>query len=1242
MVILVSVVYNRVMITNILDQSFTDFAQKAKTIEKNEQRVRLDTLADYYTNRISTNETELVTKYAETLVSGGQPHTPDPRLYMRRDLLGLVQDSYALGIADALVDLEDVQFFDKKTNAEFALTPDDKLQRDIAKLQRDIQASQQIVRQTKTLNQYTNTLQSLQNQAQALGNTQATQTLTGLAEDLQRLKIDSNIRSTTKLINQQLDKGQKPYDRLMQKLEQEKYDVEESRKEDPIYDDNGRLIKQRPITVGDYATPQEYLVKRAIEEKLKYLENRRDSLAETPPVVLDEDKDFFRWYADKRLIPIANRYQIGLEDKNEEAKKIVTDYTQKINNNTVTQASKGEYTNRVINKLLNIEEKVERNTDEEEKKANKFNGSQQERFKRDQRPIKRVQRVVATELAIAYNVGRLKAYLKAGIQYVTISTSMYSPDVCQYCEDTAVKTEEEPIKISSLLKNAYRNQGFNKDIQPKVSDLRYLPNHPYCFVDGTMVTMYDILKGKEYQKNISEIVVGDYVKVPTKNKYQKVVQTHKNHYGEYLYKIRTNTGQAITTTGNHPLWDGTDWREAQYFNVGDNLFTHSFSDNSEDERSVRIQQEYKKCNDVVFTNESEQQVCDDGTESSWYTQDTQGDVNRKKQNQHQSKTTQLRSDESQQSIKRCGGEKENVSCNYREDATTTSLQQTKQTPEWQGNSLQEWIQRESRTLCEKRLGIQCRLGSSKVRLKVRVRESVAIIRWQNLSTRFLFGGLGCVHRSERLLDRGWQREVRSLSGTVSRDQNGSIGQQELSTTNQSFQGLSRVCIESFEKFVEPQFVYNISVVDDNMYFANGILSHNCFCYYKPHPKRDPEDKQDSQGVYADPNSWKFILGAGLGVSLVFLAFALTTGRKISVPTTIPTRLPVRVPQAIPEIISETQPQSIPVITKPTQTIALPPSQLNPVNIPFLRTIITKLDPNEIQDLAYVINDPSLNPNEKLAIILDIGASKGATVPDRAKEFTETLESIVQQVTKGSRRKFITEQTNRVQQTYDRNTQALATRIAQEQAKAQAIDPQNPTKSAIAGVSNSVKNINKTYIQSQLKSIQTTKQIALESYNKVADKTKSSDLKYKAELQQKLDTLSSMEQGLLEQKQVLGDIQEYLNDLVVPTKAVVRKTNKAVIQQQLSNTTAAVDRLIDGSGLTTIVDKTMQTTRLQQAQEEYKKLLELLVDLSPAESSKYTKRVQDLNRRIEKAQGVELKRFMGNTASFGKYTTYKYS
>lgn len=857
------------MITNILNQSFSDFAKQAKTVLSSDeekavvspQRQRLDILADYYTNRVSNNETELITKYADALVSGGQPHPPDPRLYMRRDLLGLVQDSYALGIADALVDLQDVQFFASQTSADFAVSPDDKLQRDIQKLQRDIRASQNIVRQTKTLNQYTNTLQNLQQQAQTLNNTQATQTLNQLSEDLQRLKTESTVRAATRLVNQQLDKGQKPYDRLMQKLEQERYDVEESRKEDPIYDDNGRLIKQRPITVGDYATPQEYLVKRAIEEKLKYLENRRDSLADTPPIVLDEDKDFFRWYADKRLVPIANRYQIGLEDKNEEAKKIVSDYTQKINSNTVTQASKGQYTDRVIKKLLNIEEKVEDNIDEEEKKANKFNGSKQERFKRDQKPIKRVQRVVATELAIAYNVGRLKAYMKAGIQYVTISTSMYSEAPCKYCIDTEEKTRDNPISIASLLKRAYKNEGFNKDLNRPVES-RYLVAHCYCM-----------------------------------------------------------------------------------------------------------------------------------------------------------------------------------------------------------------------------------------------------------------------------------------------------------------------------------------------------------CYYKPHPKKDPEDKEDSAGIYADPNSWKFILGAGLGVSLVFLAFALTTGRKISVPRTVPSTLPVRVPQAIPQIVSNTQPQTIPVR-------AIPQSDL--VSLPVLRQYIKNLSSEQQQDFADIITSSSMSQQEKIAALYTEAAAKGLNIEEKIGDIVDTIAQQIPLV-KGVQRQFLQDQVAKIDNTFAIKSKLLLNNIDKQEQRLLSIIPDNPDKVTITSIRNVLRETDRKYIQNQLASIQKVEDLLLQSYKKTLGKTKPNDIEYRNELSENINKLQVYRQNLLEQQQRVKSIQQQLAGLKPLNKTQLR----ALVSDRIARVEAALDR------------DTQEASRL------YDSLLEFLISLPPTEANRYAAVVRRLRDKIEPTQ---YKRYTGGLVAFSsmspKYTSTK--
>lgn len=804
------------MITNILNQSFSDFAKKiAAPIPKKQ------VLADYYTKRISTNEIELVEKYANSLVSGGQAHTPDPRLYMRSDLLGLVQDSYALGIADALVALEDVQFSYKKTDADFALTPDDKLQRDIQKLQRDIQASQNIVRQAKTLDGYTKTLKSLQKQAESLQNTQAIETLSELLQDLQALKTGNTVRGAAKLINQQLQKGQSQQQQVQ------------------------NLIDDQIITEGSPNT-QDYLVKRAIEEKLKYLQNRRDSLAQTPPVVIDEDSEFFKWYAKKRLVPIANRYQQGLINRNSEAKKIVTEYTEKLNNGTITQAAKGDYTDRIVNKILNIE-----NTSQPSRKDNAP-------------PIKRVQRVVATELAIAYNVGRLKAYMKAGIQYVTISTSEYSSTPCDYCLDTEVKSRNNPISIASLLKNAYKNRGFDKSLSRPIES-RYLVHHPYCY-----------------------------------------------------------------------------------------------------------------------------------------------------------------------------------------------------------------------------------------------------------------------------------------------------------------------------------------------------------CVYLPHPKQDPEDKQESAGIYEDPNSWKFILGAGLGVSLVFLAFALTTGRKIDIPKTIPTIIPK---VALPAVTKDNAPETIPIdvqIPQPTKLIT--PDLRNPISLRLqYQTLLEKaaeLPLTQKQktvlnfDLLEVVRDPNLDEIGKYAKSELIIAK--ASTPEYAKEIIDTV---------ATQRGLLKElYFHRFDQIADRFNKTISpqTNINKLQSKVQAV----LSKVDGAAVIRTANNIEKTSIDSQLRPISLLRSDLSASLERVSRKVnkKEADLSYMNDLESRIANLDNFATILNRQKTQLDNIRRSV--IIV---------DKALLQQQVANTQAIVDRLATDN------------TVLQDAIYEYEYLLEMLIALPKKESDKYKKIQTDLNRRIKSAQGITLKRFIGDIVQFKYYT-----
>jgi len=836
------------MITNITTQSFADFTKIVE--EKAVVRQQIDTLASYYTDRVSANETTLIEQYAAKLVSGGQPHTPDPRMYMRQNLLSLVQDSYALGINDGYKALEDVQFSYKKTVVDFALDPNDKLQRDINKLQNDIQQSQQVVRQAKTLNQYTKTLQALQQQAQTLDNTQATQTLTGLSQQLQSLKTGNTVKSVGKLINQQLQKGGTQQQQAQNTVTQQ-------------------------IAIQGQPNTQDYLIKRAIEEKLNYLQNRKDALTNTPPIVLEEDKDFFRWYAQKRIVPIANRYQMQLEDRNNEAKQIVTEYTEKIGAGTINQTAKGTYTDKVVRKILNIEDESEDKYIKRAQQNAKLTGIYVDPFKQEPlrtRPIKRVQRVVATELAIAYNVGRLKTYLKAGIQYVTISTSMYSNKPCSYCVDTEEKSLQKPIKISSLLKNAYRNDGFK----------------------------------------------------------------------------------------NKTAYKG--------------------------ERNVPIEQRY-------------------------------------------------------------------------------------------------------------------------------------------------------------------------------------------------------------------------------------LVSHPyCMCIYMPSSKTDDIQEPESQGVYTDPNAWKFILGSGLGVSLVFLAFALTTGKKIQIPTTIPPIVPIL---KLPSVRINNAPITVPIDTAlpVISSIArINPNRRQPISFRSIFNdildFLTTSDIPEEQQASFIerMFERSRNNMDNVENLLYIQSELGdITSPEIAKRVVDKIAE-----KRGLKKKLYFSRFDKVASRFNKTVSAqgnidkLRNRVQQVLSK---VDGETIIRTA--------NNIEKTSLDSQLASIYPLRLDLAYSLKRVLAKVdkKESDLSYIKGMENRTRDLDNFTAILQRQKRQLDNIR---SSVVI--------VDKAMLMQQISNTQSVVDRLASNSSL------------LQEAQDHYQDLIEMLLTLPQKEAIKYNAIRNELNRRIKSAQGITLKRFTDAIVEF-RYTNF---
>ena len=847
--------------TNITTQDFTNFSSTvAAQQEKPIQRRQIDLLADYYTARLSENETQLLTKYAEGLVASPTqpPRMPDPRVFMRRDLLGLVQDSYALGQAQGLDDIEEMltknpDFSSMVNTVEFALgdTPEQRLEKNIRALQRDIDKSRDINRTAQTLQKYQRTATALQKTASQIGTPQQQQQVQQITQQVQQLQQTATARAGLRLVNQNIGKA-------------------------ATQQQQAQSTVQQQIAATGSPNTEDYLVKRAIEEKLQYLETRRDSLQQTPPVVLDEDAEFFKWYSQKRLVPIANRYQLALENKNKEAKEILTKYTGDIGGQSTTKIQQGDITKRVVNKLLNIESQAT------PKPSDKI-----------KRPIKRVQRVVATELAIAYNIGRLKAYLKAGIQYVTVSTSLYSPSPfpCAYCKDTEEKSQDNPISIASLLKNAYKNRGFDKNLNRPIEQ-RYLVHHPYCM-----------------------------------------------------------------------------------------------------------------------------------------------------------------------------------------------------------------------------------------------------------------------------------------------------------------------------------------------------------CFYKPHPKRDPEDKQESGGVYTDPNSWKFILGAGLGVSLAFLAFALTTGRKISVPQTIPIpRLPSKLPTVKTTVIPRTIPiQAIrdqgmpPVVADRNVKLATVPSipRVNP------RTIRSDLrDPLSLRmflnDLSKTVRKLNLTTQEQQD--LENGLNQIARNPDL--EFVDkALEAqlLIAKLRNPEYAKEVVDNAVRksgfIKELYFRRFDKIANSFNKTISPQRTIDKlanrveTYVSKTEATNITNAVNNIEKTRIDKQLQPISLLRSDLQKSLERVSNKAnkKEADLLYIQDLQSRIADLDNFTTILQQQKEQLANI-----------RASIRVVNTPIINQQIARTQSIVERLATDPSV------------LQEAQQNYETLLEMLIVLTPKEAVKYNAIRNDLNRRIKNTQGIELKRFTGHMVGFSSMFNRKYS
>lgn len=518
-------------------------------------------------------------------------------------------------------------------------------------------------------------------------------------------------------------------------------------------------------------------------------------------------------------------------------------------------------------------------------------------------PVKKSEAIVRTELSIAYNFGKLSGFASSGDSQRLFRwradwelEGKKDYEVCQYCSsmDGRIYTAEQLMRAGTQLdRGVLRYEGKTRTSW-KNPNLPSIPGHVNCLVAGTSITMYNKNTDSYYYKNIEDVTIGEYVKVPTSAKYQKVIKTHKNWYAKQIFKIRSEDGQVIYATGNHPIWDGTKWKDTKDFSVGDYIFVSNQSNSKTYEGDLRqvfnttrkylsnklsfkMQQsinyvDFRVVSDKKNGKRNESFICkysrkeksffrEDEKEQSYSHTGSSGEnekVSSEKlgRSRVSSKDSSLFTKEqlSQQSRdKRKNQRQIQISRIQSKDEGIEKRHYPTKSPlfnaKWK-RSLQMWCKRGFKSLLQKWVGSECSQNIEQIKYKVGVRKNNIVRRFNKILPRFLFTGMGYIFRSKGLLDRESKNKVRETIERKTGNTDGVDRSVFLQESNNEFQGLSRIRVEEISFSTEAQFVYNLSVDEDPMYFANDILVHNCNCFWQILPKDYIEE--DEYGRAREP------------------------------------------------------------------------------------------------------------------------------------------------------------------------------------------------------------------------------------------------------------------------------------------------------------------------------------------------------------------------------------------------------
>lgn len=177
----------------------------------------------------------------------------------------------------------------------------------------------------------------------------------------------------------------------------------------------------------------------------------------------------------------------------------------------------------------------------------------------------------------AYNTGRAKSIFKAHGEDAEVWFTVLD-GACEHCRRLYLTDPDDPnsepivFKLKDIIANGNNIGRKTADYKPTIA-----PIHPYCFNSPAT----KILTSRGW-KNISEIKIGDLV-LTHKGRFKKVTNVIKHKYnGENLYnlyydfpnnRVKHNKCRKVRyITGNHPVLTKQGWKRVDELKIKDTLY----------------------------------------------------------------------------------------------------------------------------------------------------------------------------------------------------------------------------------------------------------------------------------------------------------------------------------------------------------------------------------------------------------------------------------------------------------------------------------------------------------------------------------------------------------------------------------------------------------------------------------------------------------------------------------------------